>query len=46
LPVKSTWDEKMTVLRTFLEFSLNFLSNRLKKTTKFGTVRKKSDVKV
>jgi len=29
--VKLTWGEKMTVLSTFLEFSLNFLSNNLKK---------------
>jgi len=30
-PVKLTWSEKMTVLTTFLESSLNFLSNNLKK---------------
>jgi len=45
LPVKPTWSKKMTVLSTFLEFSLNFLSNNLKNTTKFGTVREKSGVK-
>jgi len=38
-PVKLTWSDKVTVLRTFLESSLNFLSNNLKNTTKFGTVR-------
>jgi len=37
--VKPTWSEKMTVLSTFLEFSLNLQSNNLKNTTKFGTVR-------
>jgi len=31
LLVKPTWSEKMTVLSTFLEFSLNFQSNNLKK---------------
>jgi len=31
LPVKPTWSEKMTILSTFLESSLNFLSNRLQK---------------
>jgi len=30
--VKLTWSEKMTVLSTFLEFLLNFLSNNLKKS--------------
>jgi len=29
--VKLTWSEKMTILSTFLESSLNFLSNNLKK---------------
>jgi len=29
--VKHTWSKKVTVLRTFLESSLNFLSNNLKK---------------
>jgi len=46
LPVKPTWSEKMTVLSTFLESSLNFLSNDIKKTTRFGTGREKSGVKV
>jgi len=46
LPEKPTWGEKMTVLSTFLETLLNFLSNKLKNTTKFGTVREKSSVKV
>jgi len=36
----------MTVLSTFLESSLNFLSNNLRNTTKFGTVMEKSSVKV
>jgi len=36
----------MIVLSTFLESSSNFLSYNLKKTTKFGTARKKSGVKV
>jgi len=27
----NTWSKKLTVLSTFLEFSLNFLSNNLKK---------------
>jgi len=31
LPVKPTWSVKMTVLSSFLESSLNFLSNNLKK---------------
>jgi len=31
LPVKPTWSEKMTVLSTFLESLLNFLSNNIKK---------------
>jgi len=44
--VKPSWSEKMTVLRTFLESSLNFLSNNLKNTPKFGTVSEKSGVKV
>jgi len=44
--VKPTCSEKITVLSTFLEFSINFLSNNLKKPTKFGTVREKSGVKV
>jgi len=47
LLVKPNWSEKITVLTLFLESSLNFLSNpNLKSTTKFGTARKKSDVKV
>jgi len=36
----------MTVLSTFLESSLNFLSNDIKKTTRIGTVTEKSGVKV
>jgi len=32
----------MIVLSTFLESSLNSLSNNLEKTTKFGTVSEKS----
>jgi len=46
LPIKLTWSKKMTVLSIFLESPLNFLSNNLKNTIKFGTVRKKSGVKV
>jgi len=38
-PVKPTWSEKMIVLSRFLESSLNFSSNNLRNTTKFGTVR-------
>jgi len=34
----------MTVLSTFLESLLNILSNNLKNTTKFGTVREKRGV--
>jgi len=45
-PVKPTWSEKMIVSSTFLESSLNFLSNNLKNTRKFGIVREKSGVKV
>jgi len=44
-PVKLTWSEKMTVLNTFLESSLNVLSNNLKNTTKFGTVSEESCVR-
>jgi len=36
----------MTVLSPVLESLLNFLSYNLKNTTKFGTVREKTDVKV
>jgi len=36
LPIKPTWNKKMTVLSTFLEFSLNFLSNDMKKYYKIG----------
>jgi len=43
-PGKPTWSEKMTVLSTFLESSLNFLSNNLKNPIKFGTVKEKSDI--
>jgi len=43
---KTTWSEKMTVLNTFLEPSLNFLSNNLKNTTKFGIIKEKNGVKV
>jgi len=45
-PVKPIWSEKMTVLSRFLKFSLNFLSNNLRNTTKFGTVSEKSGVKI
>jgi len=44
--VKPTCSEKITVLSTFLVFLLNFLSKNLKNTTKFGTVREKSGVKI
>jgi len=43
--VKHTWSEKMTVLGTFFESSLNFLFI-VKNTTKFDTVKEKSGVKV
>jgi len=43
--VKLTWSEKMTVLSTFLESTLNFLSNDIRNIKKSGTVREKSDVK-
>jgi len=33
-PVKPTWSEKMAVLSTFLEFTLNFLSIKLEKQYK------------
>jgi len=42
LPVKPISSEKMKVLSTFLESSLNFLFNNLKKPTQFSTVKKKS----
>jgi len=42
-PVKYTYGEKMPVLGTFLESSLNFLSNSIKKHYK---VKEKSGVKV
>jgi len=45
-PVKTTCSEKMAVLSTFLEFSLNFLSINLVNTIKFDTVREKGGVKV
>jgi len=45
-PVKLTWTEKMSVLSTFLESSLNFLSNDLKKDYKNKSgKREKSGVK-
>jgi len=44
-PGKPTWSEKISILSTFLESSLNSLSNNRKNATKFGTVRKKSGVK-
>jgi len=46
LLVKPTWSEKITVLSTFLEHSLNILSKNLKKVTKFSTVSEKIGVKV
>jgi len=36
--VKPHWNNKITILSTFLESSLNFLFNNLKKHKKFGTV--------
>jgi len=39
-PVKPTWSKKITILSTFLKFSLNFLSNNPKNTSKLGTGRK------
>jgi len=44
--VKPTCSKKVTVLNTFLESSLNFLFNNMKKYSKFGTVREKDGVKV
>jgi len=38
--------EKMRVLDTFLESSLNFLSNDIKNTTESSKVREKTAVKV
>jgi len=43
---KPTCSEQMTVLTTFVEFSLIFLTNNLKNTRKFSTVREKSGIKV
>jgi len=43
---KSILNEKINVLSTFWEFSLNFLFDSMKKDYKFGTVREKSGVKV
>jgi len=45
-PVKLTWSKKMTVLSTFLESSLNFLSDNLKNTTKFGAVTERRGIKI
>jgi len=45
-PEKPTWNKKMTVLSTFLEFSLNFLSSDIKNNAKSSTVREKGCVKV
>jgi len=45
LPVNPTWSKKMIVLKTFLESSLNLLSNNIRNTKKMGTVREKSCVK-
>jgi len=45
-PVKPIWSEKMTVLSTFLESSLNFLCRNLRNTTKLDTVREKSGVQI
>jgi len=41
LPVKPTWSGKMTVLSTFLESSLSFLSNNIK-NTQLSTVSEES----
>jgi len=46
LAVKPTSSEKITVLSIFLESSLNFLSNNLKNSKKFSTVREKSGIKI
>jgi len=43
---KISRSEKMTVLNTFLESSLNFLSNDIKNTFKSSTVREKSSIKI
>jgi len=44
-PVKPTWSEKMTVLNTFLESSLNFLLNNLKKHYKIWYSQGESSIK-
>jgi len=46
LLIEPTWSKNLTVLSTFLESSLNFLFNNLKKQSKFGTVMGKSGVKI
>jgi len=43
---KPPWSEKISVLSTFSESSLNFLFNNVKNTREFGTFREKSGVKV
>jgi len=43
---KITWSKKMTVLSTFLKFSLSFQFNNVKNTRKFDTVREKNNAKV
>jgi len=45
LPVKPTCSKKMTVLSTFLESLINFLSTNLNKHNKVWYSQKKSDVK-
>jgi len=45
-PVKPTWSKKMNVLSTFLVSSINFISNRMKNTTKCGTVSEENGVKI
>jgi len=44
-PLNPTWSTKISVLSTFLESSLNFLSNDIKNITKSSTVREKSIIK-
>jgi len=45
-PVKPTRSMKITVLSTFLESPLNFLSKDKKNTSKSSTVREKNGVQI
>jgi len=46
MPVKPALSKNLSVLSTFLESSLNVLSNKPKNSTKFGTAREKSRIKL